>query len=88
MNELQATTLDLLHRHHRQNRLVVDRRGGPTSAAWNSVWGNLREIREAASGGDASCRDWLALHGSLITAVEAVRKVELDAAVTYRGPRR
>lgn len=88
MDELQAATLDLLQRHHRQNRPVVDRRGGPTSAAWNSVWGNLREIREAAAGGDASCRDWLALHGSLITGVEAVRKVELEGALTFRGARR
>lgn len=84
MQDLQATTLDLLQRHHRQHRPIMDRRGGPTSAAWNSVWGNLREIREAASGGDAGSRDWLALHGSLIAAVEAVRRVDLDAALTYR----
>ena len=84
MHDLQTTTLDLLQRHHRQARPVCNRGGGPASAAWNSVWGNLRDIREAASGGDAGCRDWLALHCSLITAVEAVHRVELDAALTYR----
>lgn len=88
MPDLHATTLDLLQRHHRQNRPVMDRRGGPTSAAWNSVWGNLREIREAALGGDAESRDWLAIHHSLITAVEAVRKVELEAVATFRPSRR
>ena len=82
-----TSTLDLLQRHHRSNRSVVNR-GAPSSAEWHSLWGSLRKIREAASGGDAECRDWLALHHSLIQAVEACRAHGLKDAVTYRGPGR
>jgi hypothetical protein len=82
-----SSTLDLLQRHHRSNRPVMNR-GTPSSAEWHSLWGRLREIREASAAGDASCRDWLAIHGPMIQAVEACRAHDLKEAVTYRGPGR
>lgn len=80
-------TLNLLQRHHRSNRPIVNR-GTPSSAEWHSLSGRLRDIREAASGGDVDCLDWLAIHGPMITAVEACRKRDLAEALTYRGPGR
>lgn len=82
-----ADTLALLQRHHSSNRPVINR-GTPHSAEWHSLWGRLREIREAAASGDVECRDWLAIHGSMINAVEACRERDLKEALTYRGPGR
>lgn len=85
MHNLDAT-LGLLRRHSAQSRPST-RGPGPASAGWHSLWSDLRTIRESAEGGDAECRDWLATHASLIGYVEACRKVQLDEAITYRGPR-
>ncbi len=87
MPDLNAT-LDLLQRHHRNNRPVVRRGGGATSTAYHALWGQLRDIRSAAEGGNAECGGWLALHGPMIAAVEACRAHDLKDALTYRGPNR
>jgi hypothetical protein len=84
MTNLDAT-LSLLRRHSAQSRPST-RGSGPSSTAWHSLWPDLRTIRESA-GGDGECRDWLATHASLIQYVEACRKVQLEEAITYRGPR-
>ena len=82
-----AATLDLLQRHHRSNR-PVHSRGGADSAEWHSLPAKLRDIREAAASGDLECRDWLAIHGPVIDAVEACRRHDLREALTYRGATR
>ena len=80
-------TLALLQRHHSSNRPVVNR-GAPHSVEWHSLWGRLKDIREAAASGDVESRDWLAVHGPMINAVEACRERNLKEAMTYRGPAR
>jgi len=77
-------TLDLLQRHHRSNRPVMNR-GAPSSAEWHSLWGKLAKVREVAAAGDAESRDWLACM-AMITAVEACRAHAMKDALTYRGP--
>lgn len=78
-----TTTLELLQRRHRSNRPVVNR-GGPGAAEWIALRNKLAEIREAAAAGDTESRDWLAIHGPMITAVEACRAHDLKDALTYR----
>lgn len=80
-------TLDLLQRHHSGNR-SVGHRATPHSAEWHSLWGRLRDIREAAAAGDVESRDWLAIHGSMIANVEACRAHDLRDAMTVTPGRR
>lgn len=77
--------LDLLQRHHRQNRPTMYR-DTPSTPEWHSLWPRLRSIRAAATAGNAEASAWLATHGDTIRAVEACREHDLNAAITYRGP--
>lgn len=82
-----SETLDLLHRHHRRSGRLGNRTTMPTTAAFHSLWGHLREIRGASEEGKSECTQWLAEHSNLIAAVEACEKIRReDAARAWQRP--
>ena len=81
-------TFDLLQRHHVANGSSASRRGSPpTTAEWSSLWPALAEIREASASGDTSARDWLAINGGMVRAVEECRRVRWMEAPQFKSGR-